>query len=204
MSLGRRQGARDVAGVDAGDEAVAETVGHARAPRPSVSKDSATRPDRRSPRGRRTLAARPGRKWSARRNSRGRALRTTAAEAQPSLPSRGPPRYRPVTLACCSSETSGPRSQSSSPGPTVSLAARCAKPVEKLLADRSMQQEPRRGRADLAAIAEGAVERVEGGPVEIGIREARSSDSCRRVPAPPASGHVPRRHRSCARSRPIR
>ena len=53
----------------------------------------------------------------------------------------------------------------------MSFAAPCGKPLEERVADRRCSEQARRGRADLAAVAEGAVERVEGGAVEIGVLE---------------------------------
>jgi hypothetical protein len=77
---------------------------------------------------------------------------------------------QPITLTCCSAETSGPRSGSSSPGPIVSSSAR-GQPLHELVRDAALQEQARGRGADLAAVVEGARGGIGHGALEIGVGE---------------------------------
>src|SRR5260221_585056 len=166
--LRQPQGPPDVAGIDAGDQAVGEAVGDGQ------RLVLAIEVDRRADRAEDLLAGDPRARRHLVEQSRLDKIaavemgRPAAAEAQP-RPARQPVGDIAHDLAVLFLRDDWPEIVILHPRPDGEAGRLFLQPLDELVADRALQQEARRGGADLAAIAEQAVGGVDGGALDVGI-----------------------------------
>ncbi len=135
----------------------------------------------------------------------GRRARAPCRPAAPRRPRRAPPcsSRAPGRGACA--EVSGPISVAASSGlPSLIDAASLRKPLEELVGDRLVQDQPRAGDAGLALVVEDRERRAVDRRRRGSRPRTRCWRPCRRARAARASGCRQMPARSCARSRSSR